>query len=282
MDSCCRPSFDKTVEVFVAAALLLLGSALAQTTQPIDKVVPTLDKVQSSLTNGPGVGVTPSSPSKRRRELLGSTSLFGKIDFYDNDLIGLVSGRKERRMQQVNGYQVYGQPAELSPEFSQQVLGPLTGNGTTTGSRRHLLQTTTQLTFYGTIKQGLVTDRAIGNYVFNQDSVPFLKVATQSGTTFTFLKALLILPQEQTATNVPPYVTSTTGFMPKDPAHPTIVHLSTQGPTSYAPQIALRFDYSQTVGSPLISVYYTDRVGTADQGGLPLANLIQTFNLNHP
>ena len=53
-----------------------------------------------------------------------------------------------------------------------------------------------------------------------------------------------------------------------------------QGPTSYAPQVALRFDYSQTVGSPLISVYYTDRVGSADQGGLPLANLNQTFNLN--
>ncbi|CAL8469938.1 g9480 [Coccomyxa elongata] len=265
---------------FVAAALLLLGSALAQTTQPIDKVVPTLDKVQSSLTIGPGVGVTPSSPSKRRRELLGSAGLFGKIDFYDNDLIGLVSGRKERRMQQVNGYQVFGQPAQLSPEFSQQVLGPLTGNGTTSGSRRHLLQATTQLTFYGTIKQGLVTDRAIANYVFNQDSLPFLKVATQSGTTFTFLKALLILPQEQTATNVPPYVTSTTGFVPKDLAHPTIVRLNTQGPTSYAPQVALRFDYSQTVGSPLISMYYTDRVGTADQGGLPLANLNQTFNLD--
>ncbi len=80
-------------------AVLLLGSALAQTSQPIDKVVPTFDKIQvqrllisrrgpnmnasayrdavfysehfssylhlclqSSLTNGPGVGVTPSSP----------------------------------------------------------------------------------------------------------------------------------------------------------------------------------------------------------------------------
>lgn len=106
--------------------------------------------VQSSLTIGPGVGVTPSSPvspwiyivssdrdllpfkditlaltriithvnncdvfedcvqSKRRRELLGSTSLFGKIALYDDDLLGLVSGRKERRMQQVNGYQVFG------------------------------------------------------------------------------------------------------------------------------------------------------------------------------
>lgn len=73
-----------------------------------------------------------------------------------------------------------------------------------------------------------MTDRAIANYVFNQDSLPFLKVATQSGTTFTFLKALLILPQEQTATNVPPYVTSTTGFVPKDLAHPTIVRLNTQ------------------------------------------------------
>ena len=73
-----------------------------------------------------------------------------------------------------------------------------------------------------------MSDRAVANYVFNQDSVSFLNIATQSGTTFTFLKALLILPQEQTATNVPPYVTSTTGFFPKDVAHPTIVHLTTQ------------------------------------------------------
>ncbi len=35
---------------FVAAVLLLLGSALAQTTQHIDKVVPTLDKVQVGCT----------------------------------------------------------------------------------------------------------------------------------------------------------------------------------------------------------------------------------------
>ena len=53
-----------------------------------------------------------------------------------------------------------------------------------------------------------------------------------------------------------------------------------QGATAYAPQIALRFDYSQTIGSPLISIYYTDRMGAADQGGLPLPNLAQTFNLN--
>lgn len=46
--------------------------------------------------------------SKRRRELLGSNRLFGNMDFFDKDLISLVSGRKERRMQQTNGYQVYG------------------------------------------------------------------------------------------------------------------------------------------------------------------------------
>ncbi|KAK9915693.1 hypothetical protein WJX75_002760 [Coccomyxa subellipsoidea] len=186
------------------------------------------------------------------------------MEVYDEDLMGLLGGRKERRMQDVNGYQVYGTAAVLSPEFNQKVLGPLTANETTIG--RKLLQTQTQLTFYGTIKQGVVSDRAVANYVFNQDSVSFLNIATQSGTTFTFLKALLILPQEQTATNVPPYVTSTTGFFPKDVAHPTIVHLTTQGATAYAPQIALRFDYSQTIGSPLISIYYTDRMGAADQG----------------
>ena len=36
----------------------------------------------------------------------------------------------------------------LSPEFNQKVLGPLTANETTIG--RKLLQTQTQLTFYGT------------------------------------------------------------------------------------------------------------------------------------
>ncbi len=35
-----------TAAFFVAAVLLSLGSALAQTTQPIHKVVPTLDKIQ--------------------------------------------------------------------------------------------------------------------------------------------------------------------------------------------------------------------------------------------
>lgn len=36
------------------------------------------------------------------------------------------------------------------------------------------------------------------------------------------------LPQEQTSTNTPPYVNSTTGFIATDPLHPTFVTLTTQ------------------------------------------------------
>lgn len=32
-----------------------------------------------------------------------------------------------------------------------------------------------------------------------------------------------------------------------------------QTPVGVVPNVALKFDYSQTVGSPLVSVYYTDR-----------------------
>lgn len=34
------------------------------------------------------------------------------MEVYDEDLMGLLGGRKERRMQDVNGYQVYGAPQD--------------------------------------------------------------------------------------------------------------------------------------------------------------------------
>jgi hypothetical protein len=77
------------------------------------------------------------------------------------------------------------------------------------------------------IKEQLLTEQASAVYIFNEDSRSFLQTATKSGSTFTFLKALLILPQEQTSTVVPPSVSSTTGFLSTKPSEPVIVRLST-------------------------------------------------------
>jgi hypothetical protein len=78
------------------------------------------------------------------------------------------------------------------------------------------------------VKETLGSDTATAHYIFNEDATDFLTIATRSGTTFQFLKALLILPQDQTATNVPPYVNSSTGFLSTDPLHPVFVKLTTQ------------------------------------------------------
>ena len=40
--------------------------------------------------------------------MLSQKSLFGNTEPFDEDLMGMLGGRKERRMQDVNGYQVYG------------------------------------------------------------------------------------------------------------------------------------------------------------------------------
>ena len=41
-------------------------------------------------------------------------------------------------------------------------------------------------------------------------------------------QAVLFYPQDQSATNVPPYAVSTTGFLPSSPSSPVIVQLETQ------------------------------------------------------
>ncbi len=78
------------------------------------------------------------------------------------------------------------------------------------------------------IKQDLLTGQASAVYIFNEDSRSFLQTATQSGKTFTFLKAVLILPQEQTSSVVPSSVSSATGFLSTDPSQPVIVKLTTK------------------------------------------------------
>lgn len=77
------------------------------------------------------------------------------------------------------------------------------------------------------IKQQLLTDQAAAVYIFNEDSRDFLTAISQSGATFSFLKAVLELPQEQTSSVVPPSVSSPTAFVSTDPSQPTIVRLST-------------------------------------------------------
>ena len=60
-----------------------------------------------------------------------------------------------------------------------------------------------------------------------------------------------------------------------------------QTPTNFIPNIGLRFDYAQTGGSPFVSLYYTDFIGSYP-AGLPAKgttanpaaiNLAQTFGL---
>lgn len=79
------------------------------------------------------------------------------------------------------------------------------------------------------MKENAFSGQVSATYVFNEDSKAYLSTVTKSGTSFKFVKAYLILPQEQTATNTPPYTTSDTGFLSSDPLlHPTFARLQTQ------------------------------------------------------
>ncbi|BDA43955.1 hypothetical protein COCOBI_05-1390 [Coccomyxa sp. Obi] len=160
-------------------------------------------------------------------------------------------------------YQSSGPVPLVSIEFARTVLAPLSpGNNITR------------------VQQDVLSGDVTGTYVFDSTTQGFLSVATQSGTTFRFLQALLIYLEQQTPSNVPPHVVSRREFLPTDSTHPTIVKLSTEGAASHVPLLGLRFDYQQFVPglTPYISLYYTDKVGTFDvDGGLPLPCLTQTY-----
>ncbi len=48
--------------------------------------------------------------SRKRRSLLGAKGLFGNMDYFDEDFTGMLGGRKERKAQEMDGYQIYGAP----------------------------------------------------------------------------------------------------------------------------------------------------------------------------
>ena len=53
-----------------------------------------------------------------------------------------------------------------------------------------------------------------------------------------------------------------------------------QAPTDFAPNVAVRFDYSQVVGgvTQFVSLYYSDRFTTTPSN--PIANLKQSFGVS--
>ena len=78
------------------------------------------------------------------------------------------------------------------------------------------------------LKKGILVGSADGVYVFNQDSYDFLTIVSKSGSDYKFLRGVLILPDEYTTTNAPPFAVSTTGFVSPDPSKPVLVKLDTQ------------------------------------------------------
>ena len=78
------------------------------------------------------------------------------------------------------------------------------------------------------MKKGILVGSADGVYVFNQDSYDFLTSVSKSGSDYKFLRGVLILPDEYTTTNAPPFAVSTTGFVSPDPSKPVLVKLNTQ------------------------------------------------------
>ena len=85
-----------------------------------------------------------------------------------------------------------------------------------------------QLALRCRLKKAILAGTCDGVYVFNHDSYDYLSVVSKSGSDYKFLRAVLILPDEYTARNAPPYAVSTTGFVSLDPSKPILVELDTQ------------------------------------------------------
>ncbi|KAK9917964.1 hypothetical protein WJX75_000102 [Coccomyxa subellipsoidea] len=134
--------------------------------------------------------------------------------------------------------------------------------------------------FLGQIKQEPGTDKVGYTFIFGEEAQPTLKSLAVSGSDFTFVGASAILPADQTPTNKPNSEFSATGFVSTDGSATTAL-VTTQTPSGVVPNVALRFDYNQTAGSPLVSVYYTDRLAPLTFGGSGTAkpNLAQSFGV---
>ena len=162
------------------------------------------------------------------------------------------------------------------------------------------------------VKRDILSKGVKASYLIDSSMAPFFSGLAVSGSTstssFAFIRAMLLFPQEQLPKISPPFAESTKGFVTTDPLKPIIVKLSTkvlvsskaamhavrdalqscgctngpwdlktrcaaQGPTATVPNIALRFDYSQTgvdvngvAVTPFVSVYFTDYVGSYPAG----------------
>ena len=78
------------------------------------------------------------------------------------------------------------------------------------------------------MKKDIVTGASHGVYVFNQDAYDYLNIVTKSGSDYKFLRGVLILPDELTATVAPPYFVSEKGFVSPDPSKPVLIKLDTK------------------------------------------------------
>ena len=156
------------------------------------------------------------------------------------------------------------------------------------------------------VKQDLVNGNVRASYLIDSSMSSFFAGLATSGSTatssFAFLRALLLFPQEQTQETSPPFAESTKGFVTTNPLQPIIVKLATkvraptsstalalacmpkthpgmilacssQAPTKYVPNISLRIDYSQAgvdvngaAVTPFVSLMFTDFVGTYPSG----------------
>ncbi|EIE18956.1 hypothetical protein COCSUDRAFT_49127 [Coccomyxa subellipsoidea C-169] len=156
-------------------------------------------------------------------------------------------------------------PAVLSPGFSKTILP--------------IIRKTNTLAFLGQAKQEFGTDKVGYTFIFGEEAQPFLKSLAVSGSDFTFVGTSAILPADQNAVTVPNSQFSATGFVSADGSATTAL-VTTQTPSGVIPNVALRFDYTQTVGTPAISIYYTDRRAPFVNGGFnATGNLAQSFGV---
>lgn len=118
------------------------------------------------------------------------------------------------------------------------------------------------LAFNAQVIEVFGTERASEDFVFNNQSLPFLQQVTKSGATYKFIQGVIYTPQETTPI---PFV-SPTGFLNAD-LSPFVAHIQTQNATLFVPNVAVRFDYSQVTAAgatQFVSLFYSDRPATTN------------------
>ncbi|BDA45136.1 hypothetical protein COCOBI_06-6160 [Coccomyxa sp. Obi] len=122
-------------------------------------------------------------------------------------------------------------------------------------------------------------------YTFGAKYADVIKNIAVSGTNYTYLRSSLLLVQDQTITQPPPFMFDTMigkpGFV--DPAGTAVtVTLTTKSQTTYVPNIGLRFDFTQKAGTgtPSCSLFFSDRFDSklSAVNGLKSPNLVQFYD----